>query len=467
MPRARHLMTVGLLLIAAVQAPARPSAGEIESGGRTPDTGTRGTDSALSGGDSRTATLGSPSSSWGHVSLNLDGVELLEALKLLIASRDVNLVVAEDVKASVTVHLDHVPFEDALNAVLTINGLSYLRQDHTIYVFRQADAQLMAPQLLRRDVATYRMNYAPLGEIFPVIESFVSPAGRVLSFPATSTLVVEDTPENLRLVERVVNALDVPPRQVLIRAHIVDVTLDDDMSLGIEWDYLRAADAVTEAVDMEASATLKTDGFSPTVSDGLFFSFATSGFEAFLDALQQRTATEILASPTVLALDGREAEIIIGSKLGFRLLTTTTTGNVMETIEFLDVGTQLTLTPHIGDDGLIMLDIHPEVSDGIVDQGLPSETTTETTTSLIVEDGSTILIGGLMRHREEHIRSQVPLLGSIPILGYLFRKTNTTKVKSEVLVAITPHIVTPQGSEHMAREVGRIREFQDRARSGE
>jgi len=103
------------------------------------------------------------------------------------------------------------------------------------------------------------------------------------------------------------------------------------------------------------------------------------------------------------------------------------------------------------------------VSDGVIDQGLPSETTTETTTSLIVENGTTILIGGLMRHRDEQTRSQVPLLGSIPILGRLFQKSSTARIKTEVLVAITPQIVTPQGSEHMAREIGRVEELRDRS----
>jgi len=391
-----------------------------------------------------------------RVTLSLDRADLGEALKLLLAPRDFNLVLGEGAEGSVTVDLKDVPFEEALNVVLTVNGLSYLIQDNTLYVFRTEEAERLAPALLHREVATFELNYVPLGEVSLVIEQFLSPAGRILTCAAPSMLIVEDIPSALASIGNLVDVLDMPPRQVLIRAHIVDVTLDDDTSLGIQWDYLRAADVVTEALDMEATATLKTEGFSPTLSDGLFFDFATSGFEAFFDALQQRTAAEVLASPTVLALDGRQAEIIIGSKLGFRLLTTTPNGNTMETIEFLDVGTQLTLTPHIGDDGLIVLDIHPEVSDGVVDQGLPSEATTEATTSLIVRDGATILIGGLMRHREEVVRSQVPLLGSIPLLGYLFRTSSNTRVKSEVIVGITPHIVTPHGSEQMAPEIGRI-----------
>lgn len=399
-----------------------------------------------------------------RVSLNLEGADLHEALKLLLASTDLNLVVGNGVQGTVTADLDHVPFEDALNVVLTVNGLSHFLQDNTLYVFRSEEADQLAPDLLRRDVITLRINYAPLGEVSQVVEKFLSPAGRVLVCPTTSTLVVEDVPETLRSIRRLVDSLDEPPRQVLIRAHIVDVTLDDETSLGIEWDYLRAADIVSEAVDMGATATLETEGFSPTQTSGLFFSFATSGFEALLDVLRERTATEVLACPTVLALDGREAEIIIGSKLGFRLLTTTQSGATMETVEFLDVGTQLTLTPHVGDDGLIILDVHPEVSNGVIDEGLPSETTTEATTSLIVEDGSTILIGGLMRNREEVVRSQVPFLGDIPILGRLFRKTNTTKAKSEVLVGITPYIVTPQGSDQMAGEIRRIDQIRDRAR---
>ncbi len=397
-----------------------------------------------------------------HVSLNLEGADLLDALKLLLAPRDLNLVLGQGVEGTVTVQLDNVPFDEALGSILAVNGLTCFRQDNTLYVVRNADASELAPDLLRLDIATFEVNYAPLAEMKTVVESFLSPAGRLMTSPTLSTLVVEDTPASLETIELLLDALDMPPRQVLIRAHIVDVTLDEDTAMGIEWDYLRAADVVGEVVNTEATATLKTQGFSPTLSSGLFFSFATQGFQAFLDALQQRTAVEVLASPTILALDGKKAEIIIGSKLGFRLLTTTQTGQLMETIEFLDVGTQLTVTPYIGNDGLIVMDIHPEVSDGVVDEGLPSETTTEATTSLIVRDGATILIGGLMRHREEHIRSQVPLLGSIPILGRLFRKSSWSDVKSEVIVGITPHIVSPHGSDEMAGEIGRIREIRSR-----
>jgi type IV pilus secretin PilQ/predicted competence protein len=411
--------------------------------------------------DTATALPGDPAVRQ-RVNLNLEEAGLLDALKLIIAPQGLNLVLGSGVEGTVTVQLNNVTFEEAMRSVLAVNGLTYFQQNNTVYVIREAEAVQVAPDLLSLDVETFEINYAPLTEMQTIIESFLSPAGKLLISPTMSTLVVEDTPSNLGSIGALVESLDVPPRQVLIRAHIVDVTLDDDTALGIEWDYLKASDVVSDAVDMDASATLKTEGFSPTLSEGLFFSFATSGFEAFLDALQQRTAAEVLASPTVLALDGKQAEIIIGSKLGFRLLTTSPTGQTMETIEFLDVGTQLTLTPHIGDDGLVVMDVHPEVSDGVIDQGLPSETTTETTTSLIVQDGTTILIGGLIRHREEHTRSQVPILGSIPVLGYLFRKSTATDVRSEVLVGITPYVVSPQGSDEMSPELGRLQEIQGR-----
>jgi type IV pilus secretin PilQ/predicted competence protein len=397
-----------------------------------------------------------------QVSLNLDGAPLLDALKLLVAPRGLNLVLGEGVTGTVRVQLNGVSFEEALHAVLTVNKLSFFQQGQTLYVFRDDEAAEIAPDLLDRRIEAFPINYVPLGEISTIVEPFLSAAGRYMVSPTTSTLVIEDVPSRVAEIADLIEALDVPPQQVLIQAQIVDVTLDDETSLGVQWDYLKAKDVVSDATGMEATATLRTDGFSPTVNDGIFFSFATSGFKAFLDALEQKTRTEVLASPTVLALDGKEAEIIIGSKLGFRLLTTSPTGLVMETIEFLDVGTQLTLTPHIGDDGLIILEIHPEVSDGVIDQGLPSETTTEATTSLIVQDGTTILVGGLMRHRDEETRSQVPILGSIPLLGRLFQKSTTTRLKSEVVVAITPHIVNPQGSGFMDRGLGRIQDTRDR-----
>ena len=159
-----------------------------------------------------------------------------------------------------------------------------------------------------------------------------------------------------------------------------------------------------------------------------------------ISALREYGQLNTLASPKVLVVDGQEAKIIIGSKLGFRTTTTTQTVTV-ENVQFLEVGTLLLITPSISADGYVLMNLRPKVSDGRIEAGLPSETTTEAITSVVVRDGATVVLGGLLRERKEELRSEVPGLGSVPLLGALFRRNRVTRSKTEIAVLVTPHIV--------------------------
>ncbi|GIX45911.1 MAG: hypothetical protein KatS3mg131_0122 [Candidatus Tectimicrobiota bacterium] len=249
---------------------------------------------------------------------------------------------------------------------------------------------------------------------------------------------MEDTPETLAKVAELVRALDVKPRQVLIEAKILEVTLDRSSALGINWEALFGRNAFGEPLGDVFTQGFATSPFSG--APGIFFSVVDKDFRLLLSALQERGRLNTLANPKILTVDGKEAQILIGAKLGFRVTTTTQT-STLESVEFLDVGTELVITPTIGEDGYILMHVHPKVSDGVVEAGLPSETTTEATTSVLVKDGETLVIGGLIREREEDVRSQVPGLGNLPLLGALFRQQRTRKEKTEIVVLITPRLV--------------------------
>jgi type IV pilus assembly protein PilQ len=224
---------------------------------------------------------------------------------------------------------------------------------------------------------------------------------------------------------------------VLIGARVLEVRLDNESSLGVDWASIFGAG--------EATVDLSTSGFSLTPESGSHGVFATIGSRdvtAFLDALREVVDFEALSAPQVLVLEGKEAEIIVGGKLGFYITTTTQTSTI-QSVEFLDIGSLLTLTPIISDDGHIQMKIHPKVSDGVVENGLPSETTTEVTTQVLVADGETLFIGGLIRRRAQDSHSGVPLLGQIPYLGSLFGRHGDTAQRTEVVVLITPRVVKP------------------------
>jgi type II secretory pathway component GspD/PulD (secretin) len=150
------------------------------------------------------------------------------------------------------------------------------------------------------------------------------------------------------------------------------------------------------------------------------------------------------------ALNHEEASILIGSKYGYRTTFTSTTGT-MQNINFLEVGTKLRFIPHITEDGYIVMEIYPSVSDGSVKNDIPQEDTTETRNKVLVKDGQSILIGGLTKNYTSQVDIGVPILSSIPFIGSLFRRTEILSQKMELMVIITPHIVTPQFIEAMAQ----------------
>jgi len=169
---------------------------------------------------------------------------------------------------------------------------------------------------------------------------------------------------------------------------------------------------------------------------------------AIITALESVTDTTVLATPKILTVNKQEGYVLIGRKLGYRSSTSISTGGVATEgeVEFLQTGTQLVFRPYIGNDGYIRMDIYPKDSSAEKDaDGVPQETTTELKVNIVVKDGETIVIGGLFRDVITATRSQVPLLGDIPIVGSLFRGTTDAMRREEVIVLLTTHIIDEPG----------------------
>lgn len=157
--------------------------------------------------------------------------------------------------------------------------------------------------------------------------------------------------------------------------------------------------------------------------------------------MEEVTDTTVLANPKILALNKQKGQVIVGRRDGF-MTTTVTETQAIQTVEFLETGTQLVFRPFIGDDDFVRVELHPEDSVGFVNaQGLPSEQTTEVTTNVIVRNGETILIGGLFREVTTDARSQIPWLGNLPGIGALFRSNSDSTSREEVIILLTIHIV--------------------------
>jgi type IV pilus assembly protein PilQ len=381
-----------------------------------------------------------------RLSISIQDADIQTVLKALSIKKKLNIVTGQDVSGKVSINLYDIPLKDALDAIITTNGYSYIRRDNILFVTKSGEDP--EEDSLGKEVRTFKLKYADIDEVEKVITRFLSSSARITIYKPEKTLIVEDAPHNLDRVRKLLDSLDIPPKQVLIETRIMEVRLNDDTSLGIDW-------SDTFSGFFNSTGNIFTQGFTGA-SQGFFFNVVNGDFELFLDALQTKTEVNNLSSPRLLALDNKKANIIIGDKLGYNV-TTATDGTVLQSVEFLDTGTQLVLTPHIIDDGRVIMDIHPEVSDGTVIAGLPQKTTTEVTTSLMAPDGGTIFIGGLIRNRNEDIVDRVPGLGAIPLFGALFSKTTNKSVRSEIIVLITPHIITPDTTGILEKDTERVK----------
>ena len=393
--------------------------------------------------------------------------DLQDVISTLSEQGGFNIVSGPNISGKVTYDLRKVTTIQALDAALKINGygietigdIMFVRpldqiisQQETNSNSREITSEQSVPGMLNSK--SYRVVYSDVSEITSALKENTSKHGRVTVNKSNNIIIVEDTAERMRRIDEIFKSMDVVPRQVLIEARILEVRLGNDMQIGVDWSNVFKGG--------DASYTLSGANFArrpnSSGSAGLFFEIVTPHFEMFLNALQEKGDLKTLATPKLLALDNREAEIIIGGRLGFRV-TTTVNQVTTESIEFLDVGTMLKITPRISDDGYILLNIHPEVSEGVIDQGLPSETTTEVTTRVIIRDGESIFIGGLIRDRKEKTVEQIPILGSIPLIGPLFRNTTDSVSRTETVVMITPHIVGAGSAAIMQQEKERVDSF--------
>jgi type IV pilus assembly protein PilQ len=313
-------------------------------------------------------------------------------------------------------------------------------------------------------------------------------------------IIVKDYPENLDAARKVVKELDRRPVQILVEAVILRATLNDNNSLGIDFTALGGVDFNTlgnlgttgtsgatggttggtsgttisgTGLQQAQNGQIIQNGAAGPINDKGFVSVATGGgglslglvknnIGVFIQALEGVTDTTVLANPKVLVLNKQKGTVMVGSQLGYRTAITTETATA-DDVKFLDTGTLLSFRPYVGENGYIRLEIHPEDSSGAIDtNGLPSKFVTQVTTNVMVQDGHTIVIGGLFRESTTRSRSQVPFLGSLPGAGLLFRHQSDITVREEDIILLTPHVVKDDNaysefSEQELKQTERIR----------
>ena len=427
-------------------------------------------------------------------SLQIQDAELMQVLDMLGELSGMNILAGQGITGTITANLKNVTPTQALEAILRSRDLTFETEGSFIYVM--TPAQLEQKKKSSRKVITklYTPFYVSAKElqnlITPIltenigIVSLTTPSEIGItpddtnaggdSFAQTDAILVRDYPEIQEEVDRLLATMDVPPLQVVIEAMIISVALNDEMRFGVNFAIL-GGNNKNLVVDGNGQVLNNASGFPgsgatsivpPTgqfLADvaGLKYGFLRGDISGFIEALEEVTEANLIASPQLRALNKQKAELIIGDRTSYS--TVTQNGNTsIQNVNFLDSGIVLNLRPFITPDGQIRMEIHPERSSATINEktGLPDLQTTEVTTNVMVHDGHTVVIGGLIEERVSDNKQQVPLLGAIPLIGNAFRSKVERTERSELIILITPRIVQAE----QARAEGETLEYEEAER---
>ncbi|HYW78731.1 MAG TPA: hypothetical protein VE890_04105, partial [Thermoguttaceae bacterium] len=426
----------------------------------------------------------------GNLKILFQDDDLTEVLSLLAEHASLNILASSSVQGKVSATLNGVDINQALDAVLKSTQFTTRRDGDILFVGTDADFEAMEHILDQTGTRVYRPNYVTAAELQALIQPMLTEeVGAIsVSSPAETGIATNDTAVGgddlavgdvilvrdyeavLAAIDQVVEEIDTRPMQVAIEAMILSVNLNDGNDFGVNFEILRDNDnaKLGWGVMPEATAsnrfdtvdvvkTLAVDGLTRVaLGGGLKFGYLDQSLGAFLDALETIGDTNVIATPRVLVLNKQPAEIQIGAENGY-VSTTQTETSTTQSVEFLKTGTVLRLRPFIATDGLIRMEIHPELSSGSVEVKdgftLPNKEVTQVTTNIMIRDGCTAVIGGLIREELETTTSQVPLFGSLPLIGVAFRNKSETIERQEVIVLITPRIVYEPASSLEGNEV--------------
>jgi type IV pilus assembly protein PilQ len=421
-----------------------------------------------------------------RIDLDLKNADIHNVLRLLSEVGNVNIITAEDVTGSITIKMKSVPWDQALDVILTAKGLGMVRRGNILRVAPQAQLEkerelAIARQKQQIELAPLEtrlipVSYAGANELAARVKELLSPRGTASVDTRTNILVVRDVSDNLDDVEDLVRKLDSQTPEVLIEARIVEATTSFTHDVGIQWGGSVIASSATgnptglvfpHDVTVAGGAS---DGQSPTAglspfsnsvptpnyvvnfpapagtgqggALGISLGSLAGNFNLAvrLSAFETTGHVRIISAPRILTLDHHGATISQGTSIPYSQVS----AQGVQTA-FQEAKLSLRVTPHVTSDGAVAMDVaitrdEPDFNQRSA-RGDPTILKRNATTSLLVQDGHTAVIGGIYTRNTGYGLSQVPLLGDIPILGVLFRHTQNRDARNELLIFLTPRIV--------------------------
>ncbi|MBT1064257.1 type IV pilus secretin PilQ family protein [Bowmanella sp. Y26] len=410
------------------------------------------------------------------ISLDFQDVPVRQVLQVIAQINGFNLVTTDTVTGNVTINLTNVPWDQALGMILKIKGLDKRMEGNILLVapaeeLASRETQRLQSQQQVADLAplkseTIQINYAKAAEMATILKSgeggILSARGTVNVDNRTNSLLIRDSQEYVEEAKAMVKQLDIPIKQVLIESRMVTVRDNVDEQLGVRWGFSDQQDTDGVSGSLEGAQTI-AGGVIPDLANRLNVNLPVAGTSAGrigfhiakladgtildleLSALEQENKGEIIASPRITVANQHEAYIEQGTEIPY--VQATSSGAT--SVEFKKAVLSLKVTPHITPDNRIILDL-------VVTQDTRGDTvqtstgpavaidTQEISTQVLVENGETVVLGGIFQQNLIKAVSQVPLLGDLPLVGNLFKNSRDFNEKRELLIFVTPRIMTNQ-----------------------
>ena len=430
-----------------------------------------------------------------NITLDFKDADIKSVLNVIARKAAINIVATPEVKGLVTIRLENIHWEQALDTIVKTYGFGYEWVNPSVIMVstleRLAEQRRIQEEAAARepiDTQTFILNFSRAADVQSAIERLITARGRSSLEPRSNTLIITDTKSNLIRLGQIIRELDKITPQVMIEARIIETTLGSDERLGIDWGLKVAAsgskrpntfpfqkwgpdrtmypvpkhsyDYDIDSGEWTITSDFAIDDFPSLFPKDRFSSFPMVGadqflfgtldfseFQAVLEILDQRTDTNIISNPRITTLNNQEAKILVGTIIPIPIydFSRDTGTRVISGYQDQEVGIQLLVTPNINQEGYITLDVTPKIESIVEWTGpfneRPIISTRSAETKVMVKDGGTLVIGGLITEDTVKLKKKVPLLGDIPIMGLFFSKKTDIKQKRDLMIFITPRII--------------------------
>ncbi len=453
-----------------------------------------------------------------EITLDVRDMNIVDVIKFLALKGDFNVVISPTVEGRVTVLLNNVSIEDAMDIVIISNRLAYKVENNIVQVFTDAEYEAIYGKRFsdKTQVHIVRLQYSKPSYVLAALDNIKSNVGKIIIDEDTGSVVMIDTaeaiglmknalkeierpletitytlqyaeadivaeklraridakavgsitpdersnslivrayPERTKEVLDIIKKLDTETKEVMVDARILQIVLKPEYDVGVDWEVdfdgsdnaLRFSNLYLDTANISSTDNLASTFGSIAVGD-----ISADDFTVKIRSLEQVSDTKILSNPKILVTNNEEAKIHIGDTVPYIISTTSGTGDnaiTSEDVRFVDVGLKLNVTPKINDEGMVTMRLRPEISTVVAQitsegGGIPQVNKTEVETTVMVQDGNTIIMGGLKKDDKVHVKKGFPVLMDLPWFGPVFGRTDDEITETEIVIFITPTVVS-------------------------